>query len=92
MTFGYIGANPLRGAAPRGLDGRETFFPVDRSTVTLDPTGTGILSKSADTWTFISNTNERFIFDRDGRLTTQIDAAGRAQQPIYTNGFVRPSC
>ncbi|MGY2224944.1 DUF6531 domain-containing protein [Pseudomonas gingeri] len=69
-------------------DGRETFFTVDGDTVTPDPTETGILSKSADTWTYTSNTNQRFIFGKDGRLTTQIDATGRTQQLTYANGIV----
>ncbi|MGY2224945.1 DUF6531 domain-containing protein [Pseudomonas gingeri] len=69
-------------------DGRETFFTVDGSTATPDPTETGILSKSADTWTYTSDTNEQFIFDSTGRLTTHIDAVGRAQQLTYVNGTV----
>jgi len=69
-------------------NGRETFYTVDGDTVTPDLTETGILSKSADTWTYTSDTNEQFIFDSNGRLITQIDAVGRTQQLTYVNGTV----
>ncbi|RBH52327.1 MULTISPECIES: DUF6531 domain-containing protein [Pseudomonas] len=69
-------------------DGRETFFSVNGDIVTPDPTETGILSKSANTWTYTSDTNEQFIFDSNGRLITQIDAVGRTQQLTYANGTV----
>jgi YD repeat-containing protein len=69
-------------------DGRETFFTVDGNTVTPDPTETGILSTSANTSTYTSDTNEQFIFDSTGRLITQIDAVGRTQQLTYVNGTV----
>ena len=69
-------------------DGRETFYTVDGDTVTPDPTETGILSQSTNTWTYTSDTNEQFIFDSTGRLITQIDAVGRTQQLTYVNGTV----
>jgi len=67
-------------------DGKEFYFDINGTEAEPEQSNSGRLERSTNNWEYISPSNERFLFDADGKLSRQIETSG-AKRTFTYDGF-----